>query len=1318
MRQGPGGGNVVSGGTVGGPVIQAQSIGQVVVQQGVLAPATADEDEWVRRVRASSVWDHVSPHRDVSSHRESTASVAARLAFLRDEAEQRLGEDPWQEPQFATRFAERVEWLLGEPDDGNRLDLYPAEASLLVLTPLLYRVHALRSAARRLDDVRPWTLEPLGTPHGSDRSAFEAFAEDHGLLVQRALLRRESEATIGWWLYHRWLVRYDAYEKSTGEAPVADLLKALGETAAALGEALDAGRVSRLLHGLRRGPDVCNPEYLDGLPADDRLRGPGHQRVRDQRLVLLAALAYTVSVEMTALPDVVAEHLGIPHAVDLGELRSSLEGSSWGGSAQLPVLRADCGHEAVIEGLRAYVTRADELLHAVSRTVRDRVNQPMPALPSRLSSDGVCPSGGAFMGWASFRLDERRIRDLLMGVQLYKDRDLAVRELYQNALDACRYRRARTEYLDRTHPAASYTYEGRIRFEQDIDDHGREYVECRDNGIGMGEAELRGVFSNAGARFAEQPDFREEQALWARLDPPVRLHPNSRFGIGVLSYFMLADEIRVTTCRMRPDGTPGPVLEVSIFGPGHLFRIVPIADEGAEPGTTVRLYLRDGEEESESTTPQWSCTQVLRRLLAIAEFPTEARHEEVVVWPAGQLVTRKQPEGELFGLAADGDLVVWPDAPEGAQVIWCRRGGGLLVDGLVVQPAVRGDVLSSKASGLTGVVVNLSGEFSPKRLSADRSQVLDDLRAPVRALLRQAVGHLVSSNSELADFSWLCTVADGSLPLADIVAAAYIEAGLVLEILTEEFDAGRGGCLPTDRRLLFRDGRYGMMDNKLLYETFAVPDHIYLWRLLAIRPAVPLLELTELCPELGAVGPVLPAVPSDHALLRLQLRPHTGVGDVTTKLVDAAETLSRSPRDTALRAARLNLHHEVVPERLPETNTRPQDARRAAEARRTSRVPRRQGIRTAATVTVQSLIREAVEKDTTVESLVAESRRSGVEISAAMRATAMAAAEDDALLIYLSGDDQDWFTPAATVHPAQSVDTAMALHLDVPDLCERLVRCGLRADPTGLPVEPTEDFLMLLSEDLDAEEPWLRQSEPVPPQHVLVASQKWKVGTAEAMERYARLGFVPPAPFPEVVEPGDVDVLTPFSDADGPAVPLRPGRVIPYSQVFGVAARSGMSLRRVVDRLRAFGIPVPLRPPRRMTALDKELFKDRGVLSWTGVTTDDHMPFAHIIGAAQQLLRQPKEIAARLAELGVEPSCPDLPEGLSFRAAQRLLTDDEDYLMNAEDHVSFQFLLRRAQSMGIEVGQAYTWLSQLGVSVDDPAEVIRAALPLIPRAAP
>ncbi|KUL45653.1 hypothetical protein ADL12_03350 [Streptomyces regalis] len=78
---------------------------------------------------------------------------------------------------------------------------------------------------------------------------------------------------------------------------------------------------------------MCHPEFLKLLPADDRVRcSPGHQPIRFQCATLLLALVYGMSVEMTALPEIVAEHFAVPYPVDLAELLGTLTAAEWGGS--------------------------------------------------------------------------------------------------------------------------------------------------------------------------------------------------------------------------------------------------------------------------------------------------------------------------------------------------------------------------------------------------------------------------------------------------------------------------------------------------------------------------------------------------------------------------------------------------------------------------------------------------------------------------------------------------------------------------------------------------------------------------------------------------------------------------------------------------------------------------------------------------------------------------------------------------------------------------------------------------------------------------
>nr|WP_128430101.1 hypothetical protein [Streptomyces cyaneus] len=120
---------------------------------------------------------------------------------MRDELERLLEQDPWCDARIATVFLDSVEWLLGEPPQAPPtgqlpsagLDLYPAEAALLVLFPFPHRVHYLRRVAR-LAEVRPWSLHPDPNA-GPLREAYELFVEESDALVQRAL--REPEAELG-----------------------------------------------------------------------------------------------------------------------------------------------------------------------------------------------------------------------------------------------------------------------------------------------------------------------------------------------------------------------------------------------------------------------------------------------------------------------------------------------------------------------------------------------------------------------------------------------------------------------------------------------------------------------------------------------------------------------------------------------------------------------------------------------------------------------------------------------------------------------------------------------------------------------------------------------------------------------------------------------------------------------------------------------------------------------------------------------------------------------------------------------------------------
>ncbi len=80
-----------------------------------------------------------------------------------------------------------------------------------------------------------------------------------------------------------------------------------------------------------------------------------------------------------------------------------------------------------------------------------------------------------------FTLEQDKILNLLMGVQLYKDKYLCLRELYQNSLDACRC-------MEAENTINSVSEQFHIKFSilsKKIDDLDHKILYCLDNGTGM-----------------------------------------------------------------------------------------------------------------------------------------------------------------------------------------------------------------------------------------------------------------------------------------------------------------------------------------------------------------------------------------------------------------------------------------------------------------------------------------------------------------------------------------------------------------------------------------------------------------------------------------------------------------------------------------------------------------------------------------------------------------------------------------------------------------------------------------------------------------
>ncbi|KDN78711.1 hypothetical protein DF19_37075 [Streptomyces olindensis] len=820
---------------------------------------------WIRSTERHPIWQRTPDGPARHLLQETCATLAARLATAYDSAAPALRDDPWHDAELAQRTHARLGFLTRLLADGVHLS--PSEAALAVLLPLVEQTFWAQEAAQRVG--------VLGTDlcaGGPDHSRFRKFGQGFPRLKRRLLTLHDKTAARGsverirWWLFHRWLIQQP-------ELYAAEALKSLlGEVTSGsdqppwVADALAADRLMRLLKEHRTAPfsvrrtatrlsGAASHEDHDVIAATT---GDEHE-LRTPLVSALLKAAYAMAVDPVDLPEIVVEHIGIYDSVDLGELMITVRRSDWRHSGVGRSLNAVCTHPAVQIALREHATRVDTLLREINRGDNPAL-APLGALPpyadgSRVRLDGNTPD--QLSDGIRFQLAEDRVQELLMGEQLYGDRELAVRELYQNALDALRYRDCRTQYLERTgRPTAPW--EGRIEFVQGVGSDGRPYLECRDNGIGMGITELGSVFSQGGTRFVDLPEYIEEQVAWSELpEPKLRLYPNSRFGIGVLSYFMLADEIVVRTCRMSRDGRPGRLLQVTIAGPGNLFRVEDLG-EGTEPGTTVRLLLsRQGKHVS--------CVDALQRLLWVAPYRTSAVHgSRGHEWVPGEL-SRTAFEIEQSRRKPGRPRVKNPVclASSSPDLWWIDHPGIVLSDGLITEA----ETSFQPVEGFPhGILLNLHGEHAPV-LTVDRKKVRSFDRDHVRAVVTAAAPSLTRPDLPLPTFRWLTLASSASTWFGDLVARNAQLAGLTWQIRDASVPFQEVGYFLPDTDLVsLVTGNYAPDGFGLHAARFlgTMPPSVLRWRLRALYRAGlggPV-SLPEPCPS-----DELCARPSDLLLL-------------------------------------------------------------------------------------------------------------------------------------------------------------------------------------------------------------------------------------------------------------------------------------------------------------------------------------------------------------------------------------------------------------------------------------------------------------------
>ena len=725
------------------------------------------ESSWCQQLKKLKLWQSTFTDEPASALVKQMLSVVYEAELIVAEAN-KITEQRWRPQNAPFHMLQRIDLLLNVLQPSSQLpsqlksssQLKPEEVILLLCTPFIYE-SILASLEIQFNQLitSPETMDTASSSLAIQ--SWYVYKNEEGSWGRHADLLNKKKQThdandVLWCQFFQFA--HQSGELWSYQAKEGKGNKALGWVNAELSKILklatfdDVHKDKKVekIFGSNLLPELARQMFTSTAEVDRYVtkeedteiftaldHGEGEHRWQCDPLNVLPLIAMTARMAMDPrrLHDAAAEHIGLDENFNLDIIQHLVDSqqASWhevlGNKKNINgfSLKLECPHQALDFALLKLVDELNQLCPLLHKI---RGDEPWPVIC--FDHDKLTPTVNEGIKkyvrpHVRFGLDERKSMQLLMGEKLYGDPQLALRELYQNALDACRYRQARENYLFKIGELDSSTYsrfEGKIQFKSGREeDTGRPYIECTDNGIGMAEKHLSRLFANGGSRFAESHEFQVERAQWAMQDIP--FYPNSRFGVGVLSYFMLADQIEVETSRLDKSGKRREsLLAVTIQGSNSIFRIQKKENSGElQLGSKIRLYLRDANHNPDNALAS------IKTWLALSEFNTHLidSQDQLNILEAGQYypiegsaiktipidsANRQNGQTRLFWAINLGDI---------------HKGySSILVDGIRLHSSElnSSDLIRSEVGNSFGVIINFTDELSIN-LSVDRKNILD-----------------------------------------------------------------------------------------------------------------------------------------------------------------------------------------------------------------------------------------------------------------------------------------------------------------------------------------------------------------------------------------------------------------------------------------------------------------------------------------------------------------------------------------------------------------------------------------------------------------
>jgi molecular chaperone HtpG len=275
------------------------------------------------------------------------------------------------------------------------------------------------------------------------------------------------------------------------------------------------------------------------------------------------------------------------------------------------VVSADFKEERPLFSLQEYIAYADTQIKDSKRVVDasrespdgEGFTFPWHEVRSDVRLEGVPPQS------MRFELDRGRLLDLLVGHTIYNVPTVAVRELLQNAIDAVRYQ---SHLNTREAKIKSGTPPPMGKVSVTWNPNERQ-LSVQDDGVGMTRDVIQHHLMNVGSSYYNTPQFEAEHKDFA---------PISRFGIGILTCFMISDDVEIVTFSRNRGFRIKMTSVKSTYLLRELAKDDPLVGGITPNGTRVSLRVRDTVDLS-----QTSVLDIVKHWIILPECTVEYREQ-------------------------------------------------------------------------------------------------------------------------------------------------------------------------------------------------------------------------------------------------------------------------------------------------------------------------------------------------------------------------------------------------------------------------------------------------------------------------------------------------------------------------------------------------------------------------------------------------------------------------------------------------------------------------------------------------------------------